>query len=150
MARFTKRLQTELRSFQRESPVGISVEDTSDDLTRWVIKVVGSEGTLYQGEVFYLQFRFPAMYPMESPEVIFIGNNVPIHPHIYSNGHICLSILYDNWSPALTACSVCLSIQSMLSSSDKKVRPQDNDSYVRNNNGKSPKETRWWFHDDTC
>ena len=34
MARFTKRLQTELRSFQRESPVGISVEDTNDDLTR--------------------------------------------------------------------------------------------------------------------
>ncbi|GFY80332.1 ubiquitin-conjugating enzyme family protein [Actinidia rufa] len=28
-------------------------------------------------------------------------------------------------------------------------RPEDNDRYVNNcRNGKSPKETRWWFHDD--
>jgi hypothetical protein len=28
-------------------------------------------------------------------------------------------------------------------------RPADNDRYVRNcRNGRSPKETRWWFHDD--
>lgn len=28
-------------------------------------------------------------------------------------------------------------------------RPEDNDRYVKNcRNGRSPKETRWWFHDD--
>lgn len=28
-------------------------------------------------------------------------------------------------------------------------RPADNDRYVKNcRNGRSPKETRWWFHDD--
>ncbi|KAG9145251.1 hypothetical protein Leryth_008209 [Lithospermum erythrorhizon] len=27
--------------------------------------------------------------------------------------------------------------------------PEDNDPYVKNcKNGRSPKETRWWFHDD--
>ena len=34
------------------------------------------------------------MQPIESPEVIFIGH-IPVHEHIYSNGFICLSILYD-------------------------------------------------------
>ncbi|CAN6893957.1 unnamed protein product, partial [Brassica oleracea] len=59
------------------------------------------------------------------------------------------NILYDSWSPAMTVSSVCISILSMLSSSPEKQRPADNDRYVKNcKNGRSPKETRWWFHDD--
>ena len=32
--------------------------------------------------------------PIDSPEVVFEGP-VPKHEHVYSNGFICLSILYD-------------------------------------------------------
>ncbi|KAH0435711.1 hypothetical protein IEQ34_026543 [Dendrobium chrysotoxum] len=69
-----------------------------------------------------------------------------------SRGNNCVfqtDILYDSWSPAMTVSSVCISILSMLSSSSIKQRPADNDRYVKNcKNGRSPKETRWWFHDD--
>jgi ubiquitin-protein ligase len=41
-----------------------------------------------------LRFRFPSEYPIESPEVVFIDGS-PDHEHIYSNGFICMSILYD-------------------------------------------------------
>jgi ubiquitin-conjugating enzyme E2 W len=93
------------------SPTGLS----------WRLTLKGAPETLYQDETFLLQFKFSSNYPLESPEVIFVHPHIPVHPHIYSNGHICLSILYDGWSPALTVSSVCLSIQSMLSSCPRKA-----------------------------
>jgi len=146
--RFSRRLQKELVDLQKNPPAGITLDDVSN-LQLWTCNLVGAKDTLYEGEHFKLQFKFPNQYPLESPEVIFVGSSVPKHPHIYTNGHICLSILYDQWSPALSVSSVCLSILSMLSSCTHKEYPTDNDTYIKNCKGKSPKETRWWFHDDT-
>jgi ubiquitin-conjugating enzyme E2 W len=81
----------------------------------------GPLGTLYDGERFSLQFKFGSKYPFDSPEVTFVGDHIPVHPHIYSNGHICLSILTEDWSPALSVQAVCLSILSMLASAKDKV-----------------------------
>jgi ubiquitin-conjugating enzyme E2 W len=147
MSIYTRRLHKEIKDFQTNPPHGVILGDTSN-ISCWEVTLHGAEGTLYEGEVFKLQFTFPPNYPIESPEVVF-KPPAPIHPHIYSNGHICLSILYDQWSPAMTCQSVCLSIQSMLSSSSEKVPPANNLAYVATA-AKNPKKTNWVFHDDKC
>ncbi|KAG9509262.1 Ubiquitin-conjugating enzyme E2 W [Fragariocoptes setiger] len=145
-----KRLQKELMAIQKDSPPGVKVNfnNIHNNLTQWIIDLDGARESLYDGEHFQLQFTFSPQYPFESPEVTFIGPNIPVHPHVYSNGHICLSILTDDWSPALSVQSVCLSIVSMLSSCRDKKRPPDNALYVRTCS-KNPKKTRWFFHDDS-
>ncbi|CAG7885262.1 unnamed protein product [Brassica rapa] len=143
----TNRLQKEFVEWQTNPPAGFK-HRVSDNLQRWTIEVKGAPGTLYANETYQLQVEFPEHYPMEAPQVIF-QHPAPLHPHVYSNGHICLDVLYGSWSPAMRLSSICLSILSMLSSSAVKQKPKDNDHYLKNcKNGRSPKETRWRFHDD--
>lgn len=87
----------------------------------WRVALDGPTDTLYESERFSLSFKFGPKYPFDSPEVVFVGDNIPIHPHVYSNGHICLSILTEDWSPALSVQAVCLSVISMLASAKEKV-----------------------------
>jgi ubiquitin-conjugating enzyme E2 W len=146
---FHRRIKKELDDLHKKAPPGISLDESSikEKIDCLVVHMEGAEGTLYSGEKFKLQFKFTDKYPFDSPGVTFIGKSIPLHPHVYSNGHICLSILADDWSPALTILSVCVSIQSMLSSCEKKESPPDNDMYVRFGS-RDPKKTRWYFHDD--
>nr|XP_022314300.1 ubiquitin-conjugating enzyme E2 W-like isoform X2 [Crassostrea virginica] len=145
-----KRLQKELQALLKDPPHGVKVDAQSiyKNLSEWIVDLDGAPGTLFEGEKFQLGFKFGSRYPFDSPQVMFIGENIPLHPHVYSNGHICLSILTDDWSPALSVQSVCLSIVSMLSSCKEKKRPPDDSFYVKTCS-KNPKKTRWWYHDDT-
>ncbi|KAK2139774.1 hypothetical protein LSH36_1623g00007 [Paralvinella palmiformis] len=146
-----KRLQKELQALVNDPPVGIKVDadQIGQNLSEWLVNVDGAPGSIYNGEKFQLQFKFGSRYPFESPQVVFVGPNIPVHPHVYSNGHICLSILTDDWSPALSVQSVCLSVVSMLSSCKEKKRPPDNAIYVKTCS-KNPKKTRWWYHGKQC
>ncbi len=108
-----------------DPPEGISIPEetrSGSNLAEWSIDMRGPANTLYAGESFTLHFKFGPKYPFDSPEVVFTGENIPVHPHVYSNGHICLSILTDDWSPALSVQSVCLSVISMLASGKEKVK----------------------------
>ena len=96
-----------------------------------------------------MQFKFNDDYPIESPEVIFVGKP-PDHEHVYSNGYICLSTLYSDWTPALKVSAVTMSILSMLSSATEKKKPANDASAVSYMKHMSPKKVNWMFEDDKC
>lgn len=62
----------------------------------------------YSGGVFFLAIHFPTDYPFKPPKVNFTTRIY--HPNINSNGSICLDILRDQWSPALTISKGILAI----------------------------------------
>lgn len=74
-------------------------------------------------------------------------DGIPVHPHVYGNGHICLDLLGNGWSPVHTISSVAISLQSMLSGNDRNERPPDNNQYVMRA-PLNPTKTVWAYHDD--
>ena len=108
-----KRINKELADLQRDPPANCSAGPTDEsDLYNWTASIMGPDDSPFQGGVFFLNVQFPTDYPFKPPKVSFTTRIY--HPNINSNGSICLDILKDQWSPALTISKVLLSISSLL------------------------------------
>ncbi|XP_055821650.1 SUMO-conjugating enzyme UBC9-like isoform X2 [Solanum dulcamara] len=78
----------------------------------WQATIMGPPDSPYTGGLFLITIHFPPDYPFKPPKVAF--RTKVFHPNINSNGSICLDILKEQWSPALTISKVLLSICSLL------------------------------------
>ncbi|XP_039266639.1 ubiquitin-conjugating enzyme E2 D4-like [Styela clava] len=108
-----KRLQHELMGIQENPPENVTAGPVDEcDIYHWQATITGPPDTPYQGGLFFLDIRYPCDYPFKPPNVRFITKIY--HPNINSQGGICVDILRDNWSPALTTSKVLLSISSLL------------------------------------
>jgi len=107
-----KRIQKELQDLAIDPPASCSAGPVGDDLFHWTATIMGPDDSPFSGGVFFLDLHFPADYPFKPPKIQFTTK--VYHPNINKNGSICLDILKDQWSPALTVSRVLLSISSLL------------------------------------
>merc|ERR1711967_208211 len=107
-----KRINKELTDLGRDPPSSCSAGPIGEDLFHWQATIMGPPDSPFSGGVFFLNIHFPTDYPFKPPKVNFTTRIY--HPNINSNGSICLDILKDQWSPALTISKVLLSISSLL------------------------------------
>jgi ubiquitin-conjugating enzyme E2 D/E len=108
----TKRIMQELKSMQSDAPCNCSAGPVGDDIFHWQATIIGPHDSPYQSGVFFLTIHFPSDYPFKPPKVQF--NTKIYHPNINANGAICMDILKQEWSPALTISKVLLSVCSLL------------------------------------
>jgi ubiquitin-conjugating enzyme E2 D/E len=109
----TRRIQKELSDLKRDAPENCSAGQRGDNLYLWDAMIMGPSETPFAGGIFNLEIHFPSDYPFKPPKVVFLTKIY--HPNISTHGNICLDILKDQWSPALTISKVLLSICSLLS-----------------------------------
>ena len=112
MSSAAKRIQKELAEISLEPPTNCSAGPKGDNLYEWVSSIMGPAGSPYAGGVFFLDIHFPSDYPFRPPKVTF--RTRIYHCNVNSSGQICLDILKEQWSPALTISKVLLSICSLL------------------------------------
>lgn len=117
-----RRIQKELQDLTSDPPTNCSAGPLAEDMFNWQATIMGPEGSPYAGGVFFMNINFPADYPFKPPKVSF--STKIYHCNVNSNGAICLDILKDQWSPALTINKVLLSISSLLTD------PNPNDPLV--------------------
>lgn len=125
------RIKKELDLFTEDPPANCSAGPVCEDLFKWQATIMGPGKSPYEGGVFYLDICFPADYPYKPPRITFTTRIY--HPNINSQGGICLDILKEQWSPALTISKVLLSICSLLCdpNPDDPLVPQIADLYIK-------------------
>ena len=114
----TRRIQKEHQDLVRDAPENCSAGPKGDNIYSWDAMIVGPSDSPYAGGMFKLEINFPSDYPFKPPKVTFLTKIY--HPNINSHGNICLDILKDQWSPALTVSKVLLSICSLLNDPNPK------------------------------
>ena len=108
-----KRLQKELEEITKDPPPNCTAGPKNDNLFEWISTIQGPSGSPYDQGIFFLDVQFPQDYPFKPPKITF--RTRIYHCNINSQGLICLDILKDKWSPALTLSKVLLGILSLLS-----------------------------------
>ncbi|XP_017071590.1 ubiquitin-conjugating enzyme E2 4 [Drosophila eugracilis] len=107
------RLQREIAEFASQEIEGCTIALVDDNLLHWIATIPGPPETPYEGGWFKLEMIFPKNYPFHPPYVVFLTRI--FHCNIALSGRICVDILGPEWSPALSASKVLLSIMSLLS-----------------------------------
>ncbi|KAL9238398.1 hypothetical protein vseg_012826 [Gypsophila vaccaria] len=141
----SRRILKELKELERDPPSSCSAGPVAEDMFHWQATIYGPNESPYAGGIFLINIHFPPDYPFKPPKVAF--KTKVFHPNINSNGSICLDILKEQWSPALTISKVLLSICSLLTdpNPDDPLVPELAHLY-KNDRNKYESMARNWTH----
>ncbi|KIM54697.1 hypothetical protein SCLCIDRAFT_136168 [Scleroderma citrinum Foug A] len=138
-----KRIHREISDVKKEDLGAITLAPTQDSLYRWKGTIPGPQGSPYEGGVFNVDIQLGADYPFSAPKVTFATRIY--HMNISEKGGICIDILKQNWSPALSLFKVILSLSSLLTDPNPQdpLVPSIATEYIRNRQQHDRTARRW-------
>ena len=117
------RIKKEYQDLQKEKNSNVLVKLVNNDIRHWKGRIKGPIDTCYAGGVFDVDIVIPDDYPFKPPKMKF--DTKIWHPNISSvTGAICLDILKNEWTPALTIRTALISLQALMCEPSS-INPQD-------------------------
>ena len=128
-----RRVLKEMGDIAKDTSAAIDLVRDPSNAMHLTGTIKGPDDTPYSGGLFQVDITIPADYPMAPPKMKFMTKMW--HPNVSSQtGAICLDILKDQWSPALTLKTALLSLQALMCAPEPSD-PQDAEvanMYTRN------------------
>ena len=129
----SRRLQSEYRRMQQNPCINVSIQPCSDsEFMRWEGHIFGPIKTAFEGGIFPILVEISDKYPYTPPKIRFLCKMY--HPNISkTSGYICLNILQNDWSPALSLQQSLLCVCSLLEKPNCKdpVESEISDVYLK-------------------
>ena len=98
---------------------GIYIKFNEENIMNAQALIIGPKDSIYENGYLIFDILFPTNYPFSPPTLTYKSiNKIRIHPNIYVNGKVCLSILGTwsgpSWTSAMDITNVLMTIQSIL------------------------------------
>jgi len=108
-----RRVMKEFSDFNANPVPGWLAFVGADNPMVWKAIMQGPASSVYEGGNWLVSVQFPVDYPFKPPRVRFVTRIY--HCNINNDGGVCLDILKDAWSPALTITKIFASLTSLVS-----------------------------------
>ena len=99
---------------------GIYYEHDEENILKGYVLIIPQSDSPYQYGNYLFTVEFPTNYPYSPPSMKFMTNNgnTRMHPNLYRNGKVCLSLLNtwkgDKWTACNTLSSVLLHLATLF------------------------------------
>ena len=114
-----KRLQKELFLMNIDPCPHFKAAPKDDSFLEWNVKLLGPPGSVYEEGTFDIEVIFSREYPYVAPVCLF--KTKIYHCNVSSQGAVCLDLLNENWTPALSVSKIMTSLVALL----EECRPDD-------------------------
>ena len=107
-----RQIRKEIVDLVKEPLDGITVTFNEEDISNVQAKIIGPDGTPFQGGLFKMKLVLGKDFPASPPQGFFLTKI--FHPNVASNGAICVNTLKRDWKPDHGIKHILVTIKCLL------------------------------------
>ena len=114
---------------------GIYYKHDESNMLKGYAMIIGPSDTIYNFGYYFFEFKYPKEYPFVPPKVIFHTNNynIRLHPNLYRNGKVCLSLLNtwrgEQWTSCQSIKTILLTLVTLFTNKPLLNEPGIKETY---------------------